>query len=489
MRNPWLHAALHAFVADVGTLLRADLEEGAELPFEVVEGGGGGGPVLYRYQPCTAAFIDARWSRARDLDTYAPIVEGLGARAGAYLRHRALEGSDPDAALRDLTHRAYEDVTSFRCPEDRFERLCAELGATVEEGTVAAMVLAPLHGVRISRPRVTLGGGLAVVRRSAVSSPPGEADGLAGADAEAGALDVFCELVRELPTEADLPVDEARMTFRRALTALRLCGAGGTALGALAWARAGDGAWHPVPLGVSPRSRPDSWELRQADETELRELLGVLALSRHGRAVGWALDRFEMGCERGLELEALSDHLLALRALLAEPGPGAGGMALRLAAVCAPEAERAPLAGRIEEGLRLERELSLGAAMPVGLDSPRALVREIEHHLRALLRDVLCGYLDEDLRSAADAILAGDEPPPIEEPLVDERDTEEFDVVDPEALRVTDTREATGAPVAAAEPSRDAAAEALAAAGVTPSDDWAPEPADASDPESYAAPV
>ena len=491
MHNPWLHASLRAFVDDLGQLLRDELDGGAELPFEVMEGGGGRGPVLYRYQPCTGAFVDARWSRARALDTYEPVIEGLGPRAGAYLRHRALEGSEPDAALHDLAHRAYEDVTTFRCPEDRFERLFAELDATVEESTMAATVLAPLHGVRISRPRVALGDGLALVRRSAVSAPPGAFNGSGAGDTwepgeastHASPLDVFCELVRELPTEADLPVDEARVTFRRTLTALRLSGAGATALSALAWARAGTGAWYPVALGVSPRTRPDSWELAQADETELRELLGILALSRHGRGVGWALDRFEMGCERGLELEALSDYLLALRALLADPGPGDGGVALRLAAVCAPEPDRTPLAARVEEGFRLERELSLGAVGPAGPESPRALVREIEHHLRALLRDVLCGYLDEDLRSAADAILAGYAPPPAEAPHVDEHDTEEFDVVDPAELKVTDTR---------AEPdptARPPAAAASTDSGVTPSNDWAPDVADPTDWESYAAPV
>lgn len=482
MQNPWLHAALRAFVDDLGQLLRDDLDAGAELPFEVMEGGVGGRPVLYRYRPCTGAFVDARWSRARALDTYEPVIDGFAARAGAYLRHRALEGSEPDAALRDLAHRAYEDITSFRCPEDRFERLFAELDATVDESTMAATVLAPLHGVRISRPRVALGDGLALVRRSAISAPPG---GSVAGDAwapgqpstDASPLDVFCELVRELPTEVDLPVDEARVTFRRTLTALRLCGAGATALGALAWARAGTGAWHPVALGVSPRTRPDSWELPQADETELRELLGILALSRHGRGVSWALDRFEMGCERGLELEALSDYLLALRALLADPGPGDGGVALRLAAVCAPEPDRTPLAARVEEGFRLERELSLGAIGPAGPESPRALVREIEHHLRALLRDVLCGYLDEDLRRAADAILAGHALPPAEVAPVDERDTEEFDVVDPAELKVMDTR-AEPAPRAPATDS-----------GVTPSDDWAPDVADPTDWDTYAAPV
>ena len=38
-------------------------------------------------------------------------------------------------------------------------------------------------------------------------------------------------------------------------------------------------------------------------------------------------------------------------------------------------------------------------------DSPVELVAEVEGHLRALLRDVLCGYLDSELKGVADDIL------------------------------------------------------------------------------------
>ena len=38
-------------------------------------------------------------------------------------------------------------------------------------------------------------------------------------------------------------------------------------------------------------------------------------------------------------------------------------------------------------------------------ETPRDLVAEVEGHLRALLRDVLCGYLDPDLKAVADDIL------------------------------------------------------------------------------------
>ena len=44
----------------------------------------------------------------------------------------------------------------------------------------------------------------------------------------------------------------------------------------------------------------------------------------------------------------------------------------------------------------------LAAAQP-GVD---ALVDELGEHLRALLRDVLCGHLEPDLRAVADDLLA-----------------------------------------------------------------------------------
>ena len=254
---------------------------------------------------------------------------------------------------------------------------------------------------------------------------------------------MFCVLERELSADAPLPVDRARAAFRRTLTALRLCGAGGTALGPLAWARAGAGTWHPVALGISARTRPELWELRHADETELRDMLAVLAASRHDETTGWALRRFEMGCERELESEALTDYLLALRALLAGPEASEAAVANRLSALCAPATERADLRRRVGLAFALERELVRGPAAggTLALDSPRASVHEVEAHLRALLRDVLCGYLGEDLRAAADELAAVPAAPPDEPgeeiavhdtraPAVHEQPTEELEAID-----------------------------------------------------------
>src|SRR5207248_1475161 len=65
-----------------------------------------------------------------------------------------------------------------------------------------------------------------------------------------------------------------------------------------------------------------------------------------GGEVAWALERFEMGCERGSPFVALTDHLLALRALLEPEGAHTGRLAQRLAAICAVPEQRGALAER-----------------------------------------------------------------------------------------------------------------------------------------------
>jgi hypothetical protein len=115
-----------------------------------------------------------------------------------------------------------------------------------------------------------------------------------------------------------------------------------------------------------------------------------------------------------MEAQALSDYLLALRALLdATTEAGQASLALRLAALCAEEGARRDVQHRLEAALALERFVMGGATgLRPDAESPRELVEEAENHLRALLRDVLCGYLDADLKGVADDILveAGPEP-------------------------------------------------------------------------------
>jgi len=111
-----------------------------------------------------------------------------------------------------------------------------------------------------------------------------------------------------------------------------------------------------------------------------------------------------MACDRGEPLEALSDVLLALRALLEPEGTASARLGGRLAALCAEPGGHGAVVAEVAQAVALERSAIGGlAGGPEGTD---ALVTRMGDHLRALLRDVLCGHLDADLRGLADRLVA-----------------------------------------------------------------------------------
>src|SRR5262249_27689012 len=117
-----------------------------------------------------------------------------------------------------------------------------------------------------------------------------------------------------------------RAVFGELLRALRLFGDGRIALGRLAWARVGEGGWsaRALPWGGRPHGM---LVVSVAQEDELRAFCSLVARrAPSDGALAWALARFEMGCERTTEHEALSDYLLALRALLEPEAHGDGAL-------------------------------------------------------------------------------------------------------------------------------------------------------------------
>jgi hypothetical protein len=410
MRHRHLHAALRAFAEEAALQLAADTAEGAEVPFEVVESRPGrrGDPSLYCYRPLTDRFVRERVGVLGRLPAYVPAAQALAGvdGLGDYLRAQG-EARVPvepreraDAALRVFVSRLFAEATEFALTEERFARAWGELEGAVSAGSAETIVLAPLLGVELWSEEVPLGGGLGLVHAEALEEPPPAA-------AQLGADVLVLLAVGEEPG-APGGVAQARGRFRRLVSALRLYGDAAPALGALAWARRGGGAWAPVLLagGGRPRGR---LEIEPDAEDELRAFCSLVA-RRTPRAgeVAWALARYEMGCERPGPLHALTDHLLALRALLEPEGPASGRLPGRLAALCAPPGERAALAARVAHAASLER------AVVAGLSGAQAgaaeLADEICGHLRALLRDVLCGHLEPDLAVLADRLIAQEAP-------------------------------------------------------------------------------
>jgi hypothetical protein len=471
MRNRLLHDALRDFALETAALLTDDVREGAEVEFDVTAESGRG-PALYRYKPRTEAFLAERWPRLRELPTRARAAAELGSGSALWLRANGgggVSGEQADPALRAMLERLYEDATSFGFPEERFDRVYRELETTLYHDAVRARVLAPLGGVAIGVDRIDLGGGLSLARGDRTDAPP-EAVWPEDGDGEPA---VLCVLERDAPADEGISAVEARQRFACVVTALRLWGPGIVALGAPGWRRADEGRWQPVALGGGEGvGMARSWVLGQGDEAALREFFEAIdAAAEPPRTVAWALARFEMGCERAADAEALSDYLLALRALLdATSDAGEASLALRVAALCAEEGRRRAVQRRVEAAIALERfVMGGGPRARHDAESPRELVVEVEGHLRALLRDVLCGYLDADLKGVADDILLETKPEPFVEIKARDLRAEEPDVPEPDVPE-PDTSEI------------EAVQQPLE--GVTASADWGWD-----EPEDYSAPV
>ena len=335
-----------------------------------------------------------------------------------------MRGEQAEPALRAMLDRLYEDATSFVFPEERFERLYEEVETTLYRDAVSARVVAPLAGVAIESDRVDLGGGLALAVGDRVDAPAEAA--WPGDDGRREAA-VLCVLEREVQADDQIPGGRGGGALPRPRDRAAALGAGRdrplrARLAPLGRGALGGGGRRRA--GYRARSALDARGGRGGRPARLPEALG-----RHARpAARWAgrSGRFEMGCERPHEAEALSDYLLGLRALLdATNEAGEASLALRVSALCAEEGQRRAVQRRIEAALSLERFLMGGRGSlqeRIGSESPRDLVHEMETHLRALLRDVLCGYLEPDLKSVADDILLETAPEPFA--LEEERGSE-----------------------------------------------------------------
>jgi hypothetical protein len=400
MHNRALHDSLAAFVEEAAWQLAEEICGGAEVPFEVIEQGRASAP-LYCYRPLTGRFISERIGALAKLPSYPAAAQGLEALPDlpGYLqaRGRRVPPSEPrvqaDAALQALLGAVWEDATDFVFDPGRFEVVYAELEAAAYDGYSLSVVLALVEGLVLESEEVQLGDGLALVRGETLQDVP--------SDLHVDEMDTVAVLA--LHDERGLEVAGRRL--RRLQTALRLWEDAEPALGPTAWARTDGGPWVTVPLATGVRRDVGDCLLAAEDEDALRAFCALVA-RRTPRAgeLAWALRRFELGCERPSAVEALTDWLLAGRAVLADGGrPGYDGVAERLAAICATPEHRPPLERRLDEAIALERAAIAGLVRPE--PEVESLIAELGANLRAVLRDVLCGHLDPNLRRVADELL------------------------------------------------------------------------------------
>jgi hypothetical protein len=410
MHNRALHDSLAAFVEEAAWQLAEEVSGGAEVPFELdATPRTRSSAPLYCYRPLTGRFIAERASSLARLPSYAAAVQGLAALPDlpGYLqtRGRRNPGRDPraqaEAALQAFLTAVWADSTEFAFEPERFDAAFAELEAAVYDGCTLSVVMAGIEGLVLDSDEVTLGDGLALVRAETLRDLPGDlrADDLA--------------TVAVLALDGDdRALEDAGRRLRRLQTALRLWDDAEPSLGPTAWARTDGSPWMAVPLATGVRREAGDCLLAAEEEDPLRAFCSLVT-RRTPRAgeLAWALRRFELGCERPSAVEALTDWLLAARALLADQdAAGYDGMAERLAAICAAPEDGPGLERRLAEAISLERAAIAGFVRPE--PQVEALIADLGGNLRAILRDVLCGHLDPQLRRVADEMLDQEERQP-----------------------------------------------------------------------------
>jgi hypothetical protein len=414
MRSTQLETALGELFEAVSAYLRNELAAGAEVSFELgaQPGRRGAGATLYTYRALTGRFIAEREAAIRRMPSYDD-ASRLLERYDGLDRYLASAGGEAAtargrarvrAAIGVLLDDVFDEQSDFELRPERVATALQRLGQATLASAGEVTLVATLHGVALSSPELQLAKGLRIVHGAELRElPPGVA-----ANIDRDASDA--QLVIVYTTEHDDPAEAlalGRDVLADLLSALRMFGDGRVALGPLGWARVGAGAWGPLSLGAGGRPH-GMLVVTPEQEDELRAFCNLVSRrAPHDNDLAWALRRFELACERDSPWEALTDALLALRALLEPEGPASGRLAGRVAALCATAEQRAELTERMTRALALERSLIAGTAAKNA--ASRALVDDVANHLRSLLRDVICGHLDPDLAVIADELLEPDE--------------------------------------------------------------------------------
>lgn len=417
-----LHDALRALTEEAARLLEGRLSDGEEIPFEVgaaTRPPVGAGPALFAYKPMTADFVSSHADRLRSLDAFDNAANQLARTRGAiaYLRLR----DEPVLDVGELTHArlgvlaflsaVWSDAERFDQWPPRFESAYSELESVALAERLVTTVFIPVRGVVVDCEVVNLGAGVELLA-------PEELDGECAdrfSDSAEGA-DCFCAISIDAPSNAPAPMAAVRHQARHALTALRMFKPGSVSLGLAAQANVG-GAWRQVSMPFTGRPREEAWRLLPGEADELRQFMAAVRRVERRTRVAWALKRFEMGLERSVPAEGLTDFIAALRALIeAWDDTGKAALPARISALCARDSERLHVRATVEAAFALERlavEGNIGRADRKRLagQPPLEVIAETERYLRALLHDLVCGYLATDLKKLADEILMSDGQP------------------------------------------------------------------------------
>ncbi len=404
MRDFLLTEALKRLAADAAVRLSALVAGGDQIPFDVAEEDGPES-AFYLYEPQTSRFVLEREEELRALPAFVPArdaVDAAGVAAPYLERCGETVPADPrERAARMLVvflSSLWEGCTEFSLDRRRLDAALAVLDAEAREADDAEVLIAPVIGLRMAPPNLQLPHGVRLIRADAIEAPieAMRSEGMGRAAWEPQYLAVAEQ------DEAPDSAASAMHQLHELISVMRLFKAGGLGLGPYAFAPTGAGHWSRIPTGA-PATRPGGYLLSQEDAERLADLAVTLAARPDPEgALSWAVARFEMGCVRSSPLEGLSDHLLALRAVLDGHGPVGASLPMRASVLISDDScDRIEARGRIEGAMELERALMNGAMTHGGLE----LAAWIEDGARRVLREAALGEIGMDLGAAAEETL------------------------------------------------------------------------------------
>ncbi len=404
VRDRLLTESLTRLASEAAIKLSSLVAGGDQIPFDV-DADSGDDSLFYSYKPLTSHYVRERETELRGLEAFGPARDAVAAAgiAPAYLEARGEPvPTDPgERAAQMLTvflASLWDGCTELSLDHERLRGALAVLEAETRGIEEADVLIAPLVGLRMPLPRLQLPHGVQVIRADSIEAPieAMRSEGMGRAAWEPQFLAIAEQ------GEGAESAEDAMQQLHELISVMHLFKAGSVGLGPHAFAPTGEGRWARLATGA-PSTRSGGYELNEEEAIQLAEFAATLeARPDPDGALAWAVGRFEMGCGRGSALEGLSDHLLALRAVLDGHGPVGASLPMRASALIADETfDRIEAREQIEHALELERSLMNGAPSLPGL----ALATWIEAGVRRILRDAALGELGTDLGTAADETL------------------------------------------------------------------------------------
>jgi hypothetical protein len=404
VRDRLLNDSLTRLASEAAIRLSSLVAGGDQIPFDV-DADSGDDSLFYSYKPLTSRYVRERESELRGLEAFGSARDAVAATgiAAAYLEARGEQvptepGERAAQMLTVFLASLWDGCTELALDHDRLQNALAVLEAETRGAEEADILIAPIVGLRMPLPRLQLPHGVQIIRADAIEAPieAMRSEGMGRAAWEPQ----FLALAEQ--GEGDDSAEGAMGQLRELISVMHLFKPGSIGLGPHAFAPTGEDRWARLATGA-PATRSGGYELDESEAVALAEFAATLeARPDPDGALSWAVGRFELGCGRDSALEGLSDHLLALRAVLDGQGPVGASLPMRASALIADDTfDRIEAREQIEHALELERALMNGSPSLPGL----ALAGWIEEGVRRILRDAALGELSSDLNTAADETL------------------------------------------------------------------------------------